>query len=193
MNKTLTIALILLLILVTIATTGGAVYFYSRFTKITSEKSDLESRNEDLETEIASLEERLSEEEEESDEEEDEGTDETGEESPGINPCINKSNDGEIEVTKPCTNDSLGSSFQITGKARVFEATFQVNIISKTGQLLYQGTYMTRGGDIGLLNPFNETVNWSSPGSGSGTINFYELSAKDGSVEHLVSIPVKFE
>lgn len=200
MKKTLAILAIVALFFISLVTFAGAVYFYSRSQKTSADMSDLQSQNDDLESQMSSLQDEVSTLEsavDEAEEQLDQDLDEDGQivDTPIqiTDPCNNASSDGEILVTKPCTKDLLGSKFQIQGKARVFEATFQVSIVSSRGVVLYTNDFMTTGGDIGQKNPFDEPITWNSPGQGTGTVNVYELSAKDGSVEHLVSIPVKFQ
>lgn len=194
MNKTTASVLTLLLLLATIASAAVAVFFYSQFNRTSSQNTTLQSQNEDLEEQVVTLEEAVDTAENQTDEDFD-GDNKAGDtpiETPD-DPCKNSSSDGEIIVTKPCIKDTIGSKFNIKGQARVFEATFQVSIVSSRGDVLFQKHYMTTGGDIGLKNPFDETVVWTSPGGGNGRVNFYENSPMDGSVQHLVSIPVKFE
>lgn len=200
MKKTIAILAIVALFFISLATFAGAVYFYSKYQKTSADISDLQSENNDLDSQMSSLQDDISTLEDAVDEAEEQldqdlnGDDQIVDIPVQItDPCNNASSDGEILVTQPCVKDTLGSKFQIQGKARVFEATFQVSIVSSRGMVLYSNNFMTTGGDIGQKNPFDETITWDSPGQGTGTVNVYELSAQDGSVEHLVSIPVKFE
>jgi hypothetical protein len=191
---------IVALLFISLATFVGAVYFYSKYQKTSANISDLQSENSDLDSQVSSLQDEVSTLEEAVDEAEEQLDEDLDGDDRIVDipiqitdPCNNASSDGEILVTKPCMKETLGSKFQIQGTARVFEATFQVSIVSSRGIILYTNTFMTTGGDIGQKNPFNETITWNSPGVGTGTVNVYELSARDGSTQHLVSIPVKFQ
>lgn len=102
-----------------------------------------------------------------------------------------------IVVTSPVDNASVTSPITVTGRARVFESTFSYRLKSADGKTLYEGHSMTHAPDIGQFGDFTvsipipATVLASSPDTPPAlTVEVFDYSAKDGSIENLVVIPV---
>jgi hypothetical protein len=102
--------------------------------------------------------------------------------TPTVNPNAN------IVLESPKAGATLGSSFVIKGKARVFENKLNFRIRNAKGQSLIEGTMAAQSPDAGKFGPFEATV--SSLPAGKTTIEVFDHSAKDGSEIDKVSIQV---
>lgn len=102
------------------------------------------------------------------------------------------SESGNIMVSSPKTNSTIGNSVTISGSARVFENVVSYRVLDGKGIVLAEGTTIATPPDIGQLGPFSVTPTWSTPKTITGTIEVFSTSAKDGSVINLVKIPVGF-
>ncbi len=89
----------------------------------------------------------------------------------------------------PAPGDTVSSPVRVTGSANVFEAQFRVEIRDGAGRVLAdQGVMATSG--TGTRGTFDATVAYHLATTGPGTVTFYDLSAKDGSRQDVVDIPV---
>jgi hypothetical protein len=199
MKKIQAVVLVFVISLIYLFTIGLSVYFIRNLQGIRndfeSEVSDLKTLSNNRFNNIKQLESAIKEAEEELDKDLDGdgqiGDDEENDSEEDI--CLHTSTDEEFIVTEPCENDVLGESFDISGRGRVFEATFSVRVKDSDGNELYDGSHMTEGGYKEELDAFEDTVSWTPPtSSGTGTIEFYVLSAEDGSEELLVSFPISY-
>lgn len=87
----------------------------------------------------------------------------------------------------------LQSPVHASGTAIAFENTFQWMLLGPADQDIAHGTLMAASPDIGQPGPFNLSQAATIPNSyASGTLRFYEASAKDGSPIHTLNIPVTF-
>ena len=99
---------------------------------------------------------------------------------------------GNIMVSSPKANATIGNSITISGSARVFENTVNYRVLDGKRAVLAEGTTIAKAPDIGQFGTFLVTPTWSTPATISGTIEVFDYSAKDGSVIDLVTIPVGF-
>jgi germination protein M len=93
-----------------------------------------------------------------------------------------------ILVESPLPNDTVGGALRITGLAEVFEATFNIQLIDAAGVTVYDKPAMTSEGQT--MAPFDVTVTATPTRAGLATLRVFDYSAKDGSVQHLVEIPI---
>lgn len=105
---------------------------------------------------------------------------------------VSTSESGNIMVSSPKANSTIGNSVIISGNARVFENVVSYRILDGKGIVLAEGTTIATPPDIGQLGPFSVTPTWNTPKTITGTIEVFSTSAKDGSVINLVTIPVGF-
>lgn len=96
-----------------------------------------------------------------------------------------------IVVTLPIADQVFTSPAKISGKAIAFEGTVSWRIKDATGSQLAKGT-VTTVGDAAQCAPFESNITFPLPSTTNGTLEFYTVSAKDGSEQDLVSVPVKF-
>lgn len=96
-----------------------------------------------------------------------------------------------IKVTSPRPNESVNFTFVIAGRARVFENVVSFRVKDKSGTILVAGTTNANAPDIGQFGDFSKqvTVTTAAP---SGTVEVFQASARDGSDQDLVTIPVLF-
>jgi putative hemolysin len=97
-----------------------------------------------------------------------------------------------IKVTNPISNQQLTSPFKVEGSARVFENQVNVRVKSKDGRTLITESTIVKSPEAGLWGDFSLEISYDFNLTKEGFVEVYSSSAKDGSDENLVSIPVKF-
>jgi hypothetical protein len=85
----------------------------------------------------------------------------------------------------------LGTQVRAKGTGIAFENTINWMIEDKNGKELAKGFVTAESPDIGQPGPFEIVHTLQNPPA-EGFLNVFEYSANDGSVQHLVKIPVKF-
>lgn len=94
-----------------------------------------------------------------------------------------------IVVTAPAIGDRLASPVTVTGTADVYEATVSVRVLDAAGQEI--GTaFTTASCGSGCRGAYRLNVRYRQPAAGPGTVEVYEVSARDGSRINVVRIPV---
>lgn len=84
----------------------------------------------------------------------------------------------------------------VTGKARTFENNVQIRLRDASGATIRE-TFTTARGEMGTFSPFSATIFLTRDPGGKVTVEAFELSAKDGSLDSLdsatasVAIPLK--
>lgn len=94
-----------------------------------------------------------------------------------------------IFVDSPAWGGVLANPGRLVGLANVFEATFQIHIVDGEGRALADGPVMATCG-TGCWGTFDVTVPYTIATAGWGTLQVYELSARDGAIESLTEYPV---
>ena len=94
-----------------------------------------------------------------------------------------------IFVDRPAWGGVLGNPARITGLANAFEATFQARIADGAGRGIVQ-TAVTAACGTGCWGSFDVTIPYTVAAEGWGTLQVYELSAKDGSIVNFTEYPV---
>jgi germination protein M len=86
-----------------------------------------------------------------------------------------------------------GNTLRITGTANTFEATFSAKVTDASGQTLVEQVIHATSGS-GTRGTFDATLTLTlTPTQASqGTLTVYESSAKDGSPQNVVEIPITF-
>ena len=100
--------------------------------------------------------------------------------------------EGNINVSSPAEHDVISSPVMITGEARVFENAFNYRVKDMDGTVLAEGHATALSPDMGLFGPFSVETEFDEPTGTSGTIEVFNFSAKDGSEESMVIVPVEF-
>jgi hypothetical protein len=94
-----------------------------------------------------------------------------------------------IFVDRPAWGGVLGNPARIVGVANVFEATFQAHIADGDGRGIAQAV-ITASCGTGCWGTFDQSIPYNVSVAGWGTLQVYELSARDGSIENLTEYPV---
>lgn len=97
-----------------------------------------------------------------------------------------------IEIISPLTGDMVKSGFALKGNARVFEGVVSIRLLDSQGNILGQTTAQTNAPDAGFFGPFSQTINFQTTDT-TGTLEVFQVSAKDGSEVDKVTIPVLFK
>ncbi|MFE9201494.1 Gmad2 immunoglobulin-like domain-containing protein [Micromonospora sp. NPDC007230] len=94
-----------------------------------------------------------------------------------------------IVVTGPAIGDRITSPVTVTGTADVFEATVSVRVLDAAGREV--GTaFTTATCGSGCRGDYRVRVGYRLDRTGPGTIEVYEVSARDGSRINVVAVPV---
>jgi spore germination protein GerM len=97
-----------------------------------------------------------------------------------------------ILVESPTLGETISSPVRVTGTANVFEATFQLNVTDWDGRIVYDN-FVTATSGTGTRGTFDVTADFVVDRSGPGSIITFVYSAKDGSPENVIEIPVYIE
>ena len=98
---------------------------------------------------------------------------------------------GNIEVLSPRGGDSVKSGFAIKGNARVFENVVSIRLSDSEGNILIQTNAYANAPDAGQFGTFEKMLNFQTSAT-TGTLEVYQVSAKDGSEIDKVTIPLVF-
>jgi hypothetical protein len=96
-----------------------------------------------------------------------------------------------VFVERPGVGASLSSPFVVEGRATVFEATVNIDLLDADEEVLVE-TFATATEGAPGRGAFSKRITFST-GSDGGWVVAYESSAKDGSHLHEVRVPVSFE
>ncbi len=102
---------------------------------------------------------------------------------------LNKVYEPVIWVTSPEPGQKISKQFNLQGSARIFEATVNYRLKDNAGQVLAQG-YVTASAGAPDRGDFSKTISFSSSSPGSGQLEVFEASMKDGSDLNKVIIPL---
>jgi spore germination protein GerM len=84
-----------------------------------------------------------------------------------------------------------GATLRIAGTANTFEATFNATVKDANGQTLAEQVVTATSGS-GTRGTFDATLDLAPTQASQGTLTVYEASAKDGSPQNVVEIPITF-
>lgn len=93
-----------------------------------------------------------------------------------------------ILVESPAPGSRVTSPLRVWGTSNVFEAVFQVEIADASGRVLAAQTVHATSG-TGTRGTFDVSVRFAAP-AGALTLRAFDLSAKDGSRQDMVSVPL---
>ncbi|MBY8874197.1 GerMN domain-containing protein [Micromonospora sp. PLK6-60] len=94
-----------------------------------------------------------------------------------------------IVVTAPLVGQPVTTPVTVTGTAQVFEATVSIRILDRAGREIGTG-FTTATCGTGCRGDYRTTVRYRLAVAGPGTIEVYEVSARDGSRVNVVAVPV---
>ncbi len=95
-----------------------------------------------------------------------------------------------ILVEAPTPGQVVKSPMRVRGTSNTFEATVNYTLTGPDGKTLTEG-HTTATAGTGTWGTFDFQVSFTSGGSGAGRLRVYEISPKDGSHIHEMSIPVQ--
>ncbi|WP_262286443.1 Gmad2 immunoglobulin-like domain-containing protein [Micromonospora sp. MA102] len=94
-----------------------------------------------------------------------------------------------IVVTAPAIGERVTSPVTVTGTADVYEATVSVRVLDAAGREI--GTaFTTASCGSGCRGAYRLNVRYGRATAGPGTVEVYEVSARDGSRINVVRVPV---
>jgi hypothetical protein len=102
------------------------------------------------------------------------------------------STSGNITVTFPLPNDTIGTQLVVQGQARVFESTVNYRLTDASSTVLASGIAMAQAPDIGQFGPYAIATSYLTPGTSTGTLEVFAISPEDGSEIDMVSFPITF-
>jgi len=109
------------------------------------------------------------------------------------NHCLKDPNGGtgNITVANIPSYAEVDSPIYIEGLANVFEGNFNIRIMGCEGNEINKINVQTEAGEVGVSNPYFTNISYNDSNIGTyAIIEAYDLSAKDGSVENLIQVPV---
>lgn len=105
---------------------------------------------------------------------------------------VSKVNEPVIWVTSPLSGQIIASPVEISGSARVFEATVSFRLKDEQGKILAQG-FANASQGAPERGDFKGQLAFKPAGAGKGQIEVFEVSMKDGSDRNKVIIPVEWQ
>lgn len=97
-----------------------------------------------------------------------------------------------IIVTQPRPNTDVGLPLTISGEARVFENSVNIRLRNASGTELVEVVTTATATSTGQYGAFTASVTYPAPGTQTGTVEVFTLSAQDGSEIEKVIIPITF-
>lgn len=97
-----------------------------------------------------------------------------------------------IYVSSPAPDTKISNPFLVSGSARVFENIVNIRLKDGDNSVLAESFATAQSADVGLFGNFELNLTYKQPRFATGTLEVYWQSAKDGSDQDLVSIPVEF-
>lgn len=97
-----------------------------------------------------------------------------------------------FKIITPVPNQKINGPFILKGKARVFEANFQYKLEDDHHNVLAEG-YITADKGAPEWGDFEVDISYKETTSPNAILTIFEASAKDGSPQHELFIPLKIE
>lgn len=95
-----------------------------------------------------------------------------------------------VIITSPAPRIAVSSPVTVTGWGSAFENTLGVDVLDEVGMVIGQG-YVIVDAEFGQRGPFTGSIDFTPPASAQiGRIQVYNISPRDGAIEHLNSILV---
>jgi hypothetical protein len=95
-----------------------------------------------------------------------------------------------VTAPKPGAIANSGADLTVTGSARVFEANVVWRVLDSTGKVVANGHFLTSLGSSAVWGTFNTRISMPANVRGNLTLELYEASARDGSAQGVVQIPL---
>ncbi|HHY79056.1 MAG TPA: sporulation protein [Thermoanaerobacter sp.] len=105
----------------------------------------------------------------------------------------NISYEPNIKVISPVRNNVVTSPFKVIGKARIFEGNVNIRLVDSNGNVLNE-TFVQASNAAPSWGDFEAIISYKPlKEPQNGILQVFSLSPKDGSVQNLVSIPLKLK
>lgn len=101
-------------------------------------------------------------------------------------------NTPNIVVDTPEPQALLDNPAVITGRARVFENTVNMQLKDAQGNVIGKAFAITDASAIGRFGKFEVELEFSAPETRTGTLEVFQISPKDGVQTDVVTISVRF-
>jgi hypothetical protein len=108
----------------------------------------------------------------------------------GLTPAPSASPTGNITVSVPVANQTVGKAFVVSGSARTFEQNVVWRVRTTGNVQVASGFTTATAADIGQFGPYSFTVTLPGSTVGPVVLEVFETSAKDGSEVSKVSLPL---
>jgi hypothetical protein len=96
-----------------------------------------------------------------------------------------------ILVESPTAGQTVSSPVRIAGSADVFEGVFQAELTTSSGTVFSHRTVQATSG-TGTRGTFTASLSYAGTRQRAGYLVVYDLSAKDGSPQHVSRLPLVF-
>lgn len=104
-----------------------------------------------------------------------------------------KSTSGNVVVSSLVANQELPNPFVVFGRGRAFESAMDWRVKDDRGNMLAEGAVLTDAPDIGQFGNFRVRAFLRQlPETRTGVVEVFTYSARDGSEQDMVRVPVKF-
>lgn len=112
---------------------------------------------------------------------------------PGFRLVVPLPSSTNIVVFQPLPGTNIAPGQHLTGSARAFEATIHYQIRDETGRIVLPEQYATAAQGAPAFGLFDVPLQFAPPDAAqNGILMVYTRSARDGSIQDLVEVPVTF-
>lgn len=103
------------------------------------------------------------------------------------------SDGGNISVRTPQPNAVVKSPLVVEGMQRTFEQNVVIRLRDGKDNELVRTAVTGTAPEIGIHGPYRAELVFDKPSTRTGTLEVFQISAKDGSEIDKVTMPVRFE
>ena len=97
-----------------------------------------------------------------------------------------------IVIAEPAADARVTSPLTVTGWGSAFENSLALHVLDDEGRLIGQG-FAVVDAEFGQFGPYEGTVAFQAPaGAEFGRVQVFRTSPRDGAIEHLASVSVRF-
>ncbi|WP_274649268.1 LysM peptidoglycan-binding domain-containing protein [Paenibacillus humicola] len=112
---------------------------------------------------------------------------------PGFQLAVPYPSSTNIAVFEPMPGATIASGQQLSGVARAFEANVLYQLRDASGRSVIPERFVTAAEGAPAFGRFNAELRFAqTPAARTGTLLVYTRSARDGSIQDMVEVPVRF-
>ena len=109
---------------------------------------------------------------------------------PGATKPDSKPQERNVRLTSPREGDVIRTNpIMVRGEARTFENNVVIRVLEARGFMMTE-TFTTARGEMGTFSPFEKEIFLTRDPGRQITVQAFEYSAKDGSVQHMDTVTV---